>query len=227
MPIAQFKPPDGPRDRDRRRVHRAQARPVHDEDGQGATSCRAPSRRRRRRSASAAEIDEASGLLWQDGCAGPEGHPGLLQPPRGRSQLPELAEGQRRRGAPARRAGSGVRGGPKGTRTVVLLQRRVRPVRPDLGRAVLPRPSSARCTPPPVVLRSVRHARIRSRPVRRPASPPTDPVEDRRDAPTPFRHAEAAQARAADRRGDSAGRVRARRSSPRRRPRRARPGGST
>ena len=65
------------------------------------------------------QIDAASGLLWQDGCAGPGGQPGILRPDRGRCQLPDLAEGRRRVGRPrgaGRRASRAVRRGP-GRRT--------------------------------------------------------------------------------------------------------------
>ena len=120
-----------------------------------------------------------------------EGHQGLLQPLGGRGQLPGLAEGQRGVGARGRREGSGVRGGPKGTRTVVLLQRRVHAVRPDLGRAVraeraLPAGTAAAvcdpfayppdpfAPPPPCIPR------------------PTDPAAA--PTPKPFKHPDAALA---------------------------------
>ena len=85
----------------------------------------------------------------------PEGHRGLLQHVRGRGQLPRLAEGRHalgRPGGPRLRR----RGGPKGTRTAYFYNGAVRPVRPDVGRAV--RADQALCpiAPPPVDLRPVR-----------------------------------------------------------------------
>ena len=82
-------------------------------------------------------IDEATGLLWQDGCAGPKVTKGFFNLVRGRGQLPGLAEGQRGLGRPRSR-GSGVRGGPKGParRTSTTAVRAVRSV---VGRARSPR----------------------------------------------------------------------------------------
>ncbi len=51
---------------------------------------------------SALAIDAATGLRWQDGCAGPKVVRGLHGPVRGRSRLPGLAEGQSRLGRPRR-----------------------------------------------------------------------------------------------------------------------------
>ena len=59
-------------DRDRRRLHRPQARTVHDQDGSPNTSSRARSRAQKETLRVAASIDAASGLLWQDGCQGPK-----------------------------------------------------------------------------------------------------------------------------------------------------------
>ena len=55
-----------------RRVHRAQARAVHRRRPSRSCSCRARSRRSEETIRSGVEIDEASGLLWQDGCVGPK-----------------------------------------------------------------------------------------------------------------------------------------------------------
>ena len=110
-----------------------------------------------------------------------EGHQGLLQPVRGRVELPELAEGQRQLG----RAGGtrlGRRRRPEGHAHGVLLQRRSRrSAGPGARRSR--RPSSARCTraPPPSATRSrATPAPIRRR--HRPASRvPTPPPSGRPD----------------------------------------------
>ena len=71
-PIAQFKPPERPQDRHGRRLHRPQARPVHDQDGHRAVPAGHRPDAEARRSGSRLTIDAARGLLWQDGCAGPK-----------------------------------------------------------------------------------------------------------------------------------------------------------
>ena len=178
-------------DRDRRRVHRPQARPVHEEDGQGILPARAPCRPRRRRSGVAAAIDAATGLLWQDGCAGTEGHARLLQPVRGREPTSRPGRRRTRLGRPG---GPRLRRPrrPEGDADRLLLQRRLRPVRADLGRAV---PAARRKCPlytPPVFCDPFATPDP-SRARRRPASRcPTDPGGgDPQDA-APEEHAEAA-----------------------------------
>ncbi len=82
-----------------------------------SSSCRARCRRRRRRAGPPCSIDEASGLLWQEGCAGPQVTRGFFDLSRGRGELPEnWQKANADWGARAAR-GSGVRGGPEGTRT--------------------------------------------------------------------------------------------------------------
>ena len=181
MPIADFKrQPKGLETADGRRLHRPQARTVH--DARPSTELFLPGTRpdpEARRSASAVDVDAATGLLWQDGCVGPEGHQGLLRPVRGRGRTSR--PGRRRTphwGARAAK-GPGVRGGPKGTRTAVLLQRRRSPrsggrgARRSRRRRLCPLGAAA-------VLRSVR-VPIRSvrRPVARPASRRPDPTDRR------------------------------------------------
>jgi membrane peptidoglycan carboxypeptidase len=62
------------------------------------------------------EIDEASGLLWQDGCVGPKVTKGFFNINEVESKYPNWQKANR--GWAARAAkGSGVRGGPEGTRT--------------------------------------------------------------------------------------------------------------
>ena len=116
-PIAEFKRHRRASRRDRRRVHRAQARTVHDQDRSRSCSSPAPCRSSGRRSGSPATSTPRRGLLWQDGCVGPEGDPRLLQPQRGRVQPPVLAEGRTQLGRPrgeGSRASAAVR---EGTRT--------------------------------------------------------------------------------------------------------------
>ena len=62
------------------------------------------------------QIDEASGLLWQDGCVGPKVTKGFFNINEVESKYPAWQKANR--GWAARAAkGSGVRGGPEGTRT--------------------------------------------------------------------------------------------------------------
>ena len=109
---------------------RSRARPSR------SCSSRARSRPSARRSACRATIDPASGLLWRDGLRRPAGHARLLQPQRGREQLPELAEGEpqlgvaRGQGPAAAAAVRRARGRRTSTTAVV------RPVRPLVGCAV-------------------------------------------------------------------------------------------
>ena len=134
-----------------------------------SSSCPGPCRPRRRCSGARPRSTPRRGLLWQEGCAGTEGHPRLLQPVRGREQLPELAEGEpgvgRARGPRFRRPGR-----PEGDAHRLLLQRRLRPVRADLGCAV-PATHQVPALHAAGLLRSVRHAR------------PGRPAADLRPAP--------------------------------------------
>ena len=61
-------------------------------------------------------IDSASGLLWQDGCAGPKVTKGFFNLNEVDAGFPDWQKADRNWGARAAR-GAGVRGGPKGTRT--------------------------------------------------------------------------------------------------------------
>ena len=133
--IAQFKPPgDRPRDGDGRRLHGAPAGAVHQQDRQRVVhdghrahpEADAPDRgrdRRRHRSAVAGRVRRT------------EGHARLLQPLGGRGEFPGLAEGECRLGR-ARRQGARRPGRPEGHRDLVLLYRRLRPVRAHLGCSV-------------------------------------------------------------------------------------------
>jgi membrane peptidoglycan carboxypeptidase len=62
------------------------------------------------------QIDEASGLLWQEGCAGPQVTRGFFDLSRVESAFPNWQQANANWGARAAK-GSGVRGGPEGTRT--------------------------------------------------------------------------------------------------------------
>ena len=64
----------------------------------------------------AAQIDAATGLLWQDGCQGPEVTKGFFNLDEVESNFPNWVKANKAWGARAAK-GSGVRGGPKGTRT--------------------------------------------------------------------------------------------------------------
>ena len=222
MPIAKFKRPRRHRDGDRRRVHRPPARAVHDEDGQGAVHRgHGPDRARDLRIA--VEIDEASGLLWHDGCVGPMVTKGFFDLSEVESQLPELAEGEPELGG-AGGQGPGVRGGPKGTRTSYFYNNAFAPfgarggaVRAARTNAPAGRPAAGGVRPDP----------IRTRPTRPPTPSPTRAPRHarrrrRRAGPPPTRR-RAGHAQNPDRRAGTtraaAGLRGARRSSPRRRPR--------
>ena len=62
------------------------------------------------------EIDEASGLLWQDGCVGPKVSRGFFDLTEVESNFPNWQKANRLWAARAAK-GTGVRGGPEGTRT--------------------------------------------------------------------------------------------------------------
>jgi hypothetical protein len=62
------------------------------------------------------EVDEVSGLLWQDGCVGPKVTRGFFDLSEVESNFPNWQKANRNWAARAAK-GPGVRGGPKGTRT--------------------------------------------------------------------------------------------------------------
>ena len=64
----------------------------------------------------ALQIDSATGLLWQDGCAGPEVTKGFFDLGEVDAGFPDWQKADRNWAARAAR-GVGVRGGPKGTHT--------------------------------------------------------------------------------------------------------------
>ncbi|MGZ9160770.1 MAG: transglycosylase domain-containing protein [Candidatus Limnocylindrales bacterium] len=92
-------------------------------------------------------IDAASGLLWQEGCVGPKVSRGFFNLGEVESNFPAWQKANR--GWAARAAkGSGVRGGPEGTRTTYFYNNSFAPYGRSWG---APFPPSARCplAPPP------------------------------------------------------------------------------
>ena len=116
-PIAKFKPPAGLETAAVDAFTRPEARPVHDEDGQGAVHQGHGADPAGDAPRSRMEIDAATGLLWQEGCAGPRVTRGCFDLSRGRAGLPGRGRRRTRDWGDRAARGSGVRGGPKGTRT--------------------------------------------------------------------------------------------------------------
>jgi membrane peptidoglycan carboxypeptidase len=84
------------------------------------------------------EIDSASGLLWQDGCVGPKVTKGFFNINEVESNFPNWQRANR--GWAARAAkGSGVRGGPEGTRTTYFYNSGFRPFGSSWGAPFAPR----------------------------------------------------------------------------------------
>ncbi len=103
----------------------------------------------------AATIDKASGLLWQDGCQGPKVTRGYFDLREIEANFPAWQKANAAWGARAAR-GSGVRGGPKGTRTSYFYNGAFAPYGRTWGAPFMPRELCPKYTPP-VVLRSVLH----------------------------------------------------------------------
>jgi membrane peptidoglycan carboxypeptidase len=97
------------------------------------------------------EIDEASGLLWQDGCVGPKVTKGFFNINEVESNFPNWQKANR--GWAARAAkGSGVRGGPEGTRTTYFYNSQFHPFGKSWGAPFAPRekcPLAPKPTPLP------------------------------------------------------------------------------
>jgi membrane peptidoglycan carboxypeptidase len=72
------------------------------------------------------EIDEASGLLWQSGCVGPKVSRGFFNINEVESNFPNWQRANRNWAARAAK-GSGVRGGPEGTRTTYFYNSQFHP----------------------------------------------------------------------------------------------------
>ena len=117
MPIASFKAPERAQDRHGRRVHRAQAGTVHDQDGPRAVPAGHRAEAARRPIRVALEVDAASRSAVAGRLRRAEGHPRLLRPLRGRGELPVLAEGGPQLGAPVRPRGRACAADRKGTHT--------------------------------------------------------------------------------------------------------------
>ena len=131
----------------------------------------------------AREIDQASGLLWQDGCVGPKVTRGFFDLNEVESNFPAWQRADR--GWAARAAkGPGVRGGPEGTRTAYFYgigfrpfgspgarrSRRAKncPLRPEAEPP--PRDPATRC-PPTTCLSRPAGAAARASPESRPSRP--------------------------------------------------------
>ena len=220
-PIAQFKPPRGTRDRRRSTPSPASSRArsrrktIKELFLPGTVPTQQETLRRSR-------LDRRGvGPAVAGRLRRPEGHQGLLQPVRGRGELPGLAEGGRAWGARAAR-GPGRRRRTEGDPDLLLLHGAVQPVRADLGRAV--RADASSCplyTAAAAVLRPVpaAHRRTVARPAAGNARRPSrrSPQATPKPFPTPTsRQADARAEPTAD-----AGRLRTRRSSRRRPLRRA------
>ena len=89
-----------------------------------------------------------------------EGHAWLLQPLRGRVELPELAEGERQLGR-SRGTWIGRRRRTEGHADLVLLQRGIRAIRTDLGRALRPDQALSALHPAATGVRPIREPRPR------------------------------------------------------------------
>ena len=110
-------------------------------------SCRARSRRQKETIRVAASIDKATGLLWHDGCAGPKVTKGFFNLSEVESNFPTWQKANANWGARAAR-GSGVRGGPKGTRTAYFYNGAFAPFGRTWGAPFAPTAQCPLYTPP-------------------------------------------------------------------------------
>jgi len=98
------------------------------------------------------EIDAATGLLWQNGCVGPKVTKGFFNINEVESNFPNWQRANRGWAARAAR-GSGVRGGPEGTRTTYFYNGEFRPFGSSWGAPFAPSrkcPLAPEPTPPPI-----------------------------------------------------------------------------
>ena len=95
----------------------------------------------------ALQIDEPSGLLWQEGCAGPQVTRGFFDLSQVESDHPNWQQANAEWGARAAR-GAGVRGGPEGTRTSYFYNNSFAPFGRTWGAPFAP---TQTCEPVPVV----------------------------------------------------------------------------
>ena len=187
-----------PQDGDGRRIHRDQARPVHAQDRRGVVHPgHLPPKSTRQPGDAPDRRRERPALA--DGCVGPKVTRGFFDISEVDSNFPSWQQANRNWASRAAR-GSGVRGTSKGTRTAYFYNGQFRPFGRSWGAPFAP---SRKC----------------------PLAPPPEPPVCDPLLGTPLsepaargRRGRAAAAGAADRSAT------ARRSSPRRRPRRARPG---
>jgi membrane peptidoglycan carboxypeptidase len=96
----------------------------------------------------ALEVDEASGLLWQDGCVGPKVTRGFFNLSEVESNFPSWQKANRNWAARAAR-GTGVRGGPKGTRTSYFYGSGFRPFGASWGAPFAPKDDCPLAPPSP------------------------------------------------------------------------------
>jgi membrane peptidoglycan carboxypeptidase len=97
------------------------------------------------------DIDAASGLLWQDGCVGPRTSRGFFDLSEVESNFPAWQKANRLWAARAAK-GTGVRGGPEGTRTTYFYNGSFAPYGRSWGAPFAPRercPLAPKPTPPP------------------------------------------------------------------------------
>jgi membrane peptidoglycan carboxypeptidase len=97
------------------------------------------------------EVDEASGLLWQDGCVGPKVTKGFFDLSEIESNFPAWQKANRFWGARAAK-GVGTRGGPKNTRVAYFYSGQFQPFGKSWGAPFAPRvhcPLAPPPTPPP------------------------------------------------------------------------------
>ena len=95
----------------------------------------------------AVSVDAATGLLWQDGCAGPKVTRGFFNLSEVESNFPAWQKANAAWGARAAR-GSGVRGGPKATRTSYFYSGAFAPYGRTWGAPFAPRALCPLYTPP-------------------------------------------------------------------------------
>ena len=96
---------------------------------------------------SAAAVDAATGLLWQEGCQGPKVTRGFFNLSEVESNFPNWQKANMAWGSRAAR-GSGVRGGPKGTRTSYFYNGAFAPYGRTWGAPFQPRTKCPLYTPP-------------------------------------------------------------------------------
>ena len=94
-----------------------------------------------------ASVDKATGLLWQDGCQGPKVTKGFFNLSEIESNFPAWQKANAAWGARAAK-GSGVRGGPKGTRTAYFYNGAFAPFGRTWGAPFMPRDLCPLYTPP-------------------------------------------------------------------------------